>query len=186
MEQNEVKTPEAEGAEAPKPQKEEKKKTKETKEAALKKEIEQLNEKVAKLEEDVKAEQEKYLRMLAEYDNFRRRAAAEKDGVYANATTDVLTAILPVVDNLELAMKYATEAEKVVKGVEMTLTRFHEILENLGISEIECETFDPNLHNAVMHIEDENYGEGQIVDVLQKGYKKGDKIIRYAMVRVAN
>jgi len=83
-------------------------------------------------------------------------------------------------------MKYASEAEKVVKGVEMTLTRFKEILENLGISEIECGTFDPNLHNAVMHIEDESYGEGQIVDVLQKGYKKDDKIIRYAMVRVAN
>ena len=143
-------------------------------------------QKVAKLEEDVKAEQEKYLRMLAEYDNFRRRAAAEKDGVYANATTDVLTAILPVVDNLELAMKYATEAEKVVKGVEMTLTRFQEILSGLGITEIECKTFDPNFHNAVMHIEDESYGEGEIVDVLQKGYKKDDKIIRYAMVRVAN
>ena len=106
--------------------------------------------------------------------------------VYNNATTDVLTAILPVIDNLELAMKYATESEKVVKGVEMTLTRFQEILANLGITEIECKTFDPNFHNAVMHIEDESYGEGEIVDVLQKGYKKDDKIIRYAMVRVAN
>ena len=185
MEQNEVKTPAAEGETTEKPAaaKEEKKKTKE---ASLKKEVEQLNEKVEKLEQALKEEQEKYLRMLAEYDNFRRRAGAEKDGIYTNATTDVLTAILPVIDNLELAMKYATEAEKVVKGVEMTLTRFQEILSGLGISEIECKTFDPNFHNAVMHIEDESYGEGEIVDVLQKGYKKDDKIIRYAMVRVAN
>ena len=183
MDQNEIKTPVEETENTEKPTKEEKKKVKES---ALKKEIEQLKEQVATLEDAVKAEQEKYLRMLAEYDNFRRRAAAEKDGTYNNATTDVLTAILPVIDNLELAMKYATEAEKVVKGVEMTLTRFREILENLGITEIECQTFDPNLHNAVMHIEDEAYGEGEIVDVLQKGYKKDDKIIRYAMVRVAN
>ena len=181
MDQNEVTTPETQETE--KPAKEEKKKAKES---ALKKEVEELNNKVSLLEEKLKAEEEKYLRMLAEYDNFRRRAAGEKDSIYTNATTDVLTAILPVIDNLELAMKYATEAEKVVKGVEMTLTRFKEILSNLGITEIECTTFDPNLHNAVMHIEDESYGEGEIVDVLQKGYKKDDKIIRYAMVRVAN
>lgn len=181
MDQNEVTVPETQEAE--KPAKEEKKKVKES---ALKKEVEELTNKVSELEEKLKAEEEKYLRMLAEYDNYRRRAAAEKDGVYTNATTDVLTAILPVIDNLELAMKYATEAEKVVKGVEMTLTRFKEILGTLGITEIECTTFDPNYHNAVMHIEDESYGEGEIVDVLQKGYKKDDKIIRYAMVRVAN
>ena len=183
MEQNEVKSTENAVENEAKQTKEEKKKTKES---SLKKENEALKAQVEKLEQDLKIEQEKYLRMLAEYDNFRRRASAEKDGVYNNATTDVLTAILPVIDNLELAMKYASEAEKVVKGVDMTLGRFREILENLGITEIECETFDPNLHNAVMHIEDESYGEGQIVDVLQKGYKKGDKIIRYAMVRVAN
>ena len=156
--------------------KETKKENKKDKKSA---EIEKLGTQLVELDD-------KYKRVLAEYDNFRRRAAAEKDGVYNNATTDVLTAILPVVDNLELAMKYATEAEKVVKGVEMTLTRFQEILSGLGITEIECKTFDPNFHNAVMHIEDESYGEGEIVDVLQKGYKKDDKIIRYAMVRVAN
>ena len=184
MDQNEVTTPETEAAEeTAKVQKEDKKKVKES---ALKKENADLKAEVETLSAKLKEEEDKYLRMLAEYDNFRRRAAAEKDGVYNNATTDVLTAILPVVDNLELAMKYATEAEKVVKGVEMTLTRFQEILAGLGISEIECKTFDPNFHNAVMHIEDESYGEGEIVDVLQKGYKKDDKIIRYAMVRVAN
>ena len=184
MDQNEVTTPETQDAEeTAKPAKEDKKKVKES---ALKKEIADLKAEVETLSTKLKEEEDKYLRMLAEYDNFRRRAAAEKDGVYNNATTDVLTAILPVVDNLELAMKYATEAEKVVKGVEMTLTRFQEILAGLGISEIECKTFDPNFHNAVMHIEDESYGEGEIVDVLQKGYKKDDKIIRYAMVRVAN
>ena len=181
MDQNEVTATETQETE--KPAKEEKKKAKES---ALKKEVEELKNKVGELEEKLKAEEEKYLRMLAEYDTYRRRASAEKDSVYNNATTDVLTAVLPVIDNLELAMKYATEAEKVVKGVEMTLVRFKEILENLGISEIECTTFDPNLHNAVMHVEDEAYGEGEIVDVLQKGYKKDDKIIRYAMVRVAN
>ena len=183
MDQNEVKIPETEAPESAKTVKEEKKKAKEP---SLKKQVEELTNTVNELSEKLKNEEEKYLRMLAEYDNFRRRASAEKDGTYANATADVLTAILPVIDNLELAMKYSADAEKVVKGVEMTLTRFKEILENLGISEIECQTFDPNLHNAVMHIEDESYSEGQIVDVLQKGYKKDDKIIRYAMVRVAN
>lgn len=183
MEQNEIKSTENAVENEAKQTKEEKKKSKES---SLKKENEQLKAQVEKLEQSLKDEQEKYLRMLAEYDNFRRRATAEKDGVYNNATTDVLTAILPVIDNLELAMKYASEAEKVVKGVEMTLVRFQEILSGLGISEIECKSFDPNFHNAVMHIEDENYGEGEIVDVLQKGYKKDDKIIRYAMVRVAN
>ncbi len=183
MEQNEVKPTETAVENEIKETKEEKKKAKES---SLKKDNEALKAQVEKLEQSLKEEQEKYLRMLAEYDNFRRRASAEKDGVYNNATTDVLTAILPVIDNLELAMKYSAEAEKVVKGVEMTLVRFQEILAGLGISEIECKSFDPNLHNAVMHIEDEAYGEGEIVDVLQKGYKKGDKIIRYAMVRVAN
>ncbi len=183
MDQNEVKTPEAEENTVPAKEEKEKKKAKEP---SLKKQVEELTNKVNDLTEKLKSEEEKYLRMLAEYDNFRRRAGAEKDGIYTSATADVLTAILPVIDNLELAMKYSADAEKVVKGVEMTLTRFKEILENLGITEIECETFDPNLHNAVMHIEDESYGEGQIVDVLQKGYKKDDKIIRYAMVRVAN
>ena len=184
MEKNEVK-PTEETVENEKTEETNKTEAKDCKKAS-KKELEQLRSENEKLKAELGEEKEKYLRMLAEYDNFRRRATAEKDGVYNNATTDVLTAILPVIDNLELAMKYATEAEKVVKGVEMTLVRFKEILENLGISEIECSTFDPNLHNAVMHIEDESYGEGEIVDVLQKGYKKDDKIIRYAMVRVAN
>ena len=158
-----------------------------------KKDISQLEEKVAALEADLEkakadlAEQnDKYLRILAEYDNFRRRSQSEKTAIYADSLADTVSAILPVIDNLEMALAYKTDSEGVVKGVEMTLTQFTQCLEALGVEIIKCETFDPNYHNAVMHVEDEAYGEGQIVEVLRKGYKKGEKVIRYAMVKVAN
>ena len=131
---------------------------------------------------------DKYLRVCAEYDNFRRRSQKEREALYGDVRSDVVTKFLPVFDNLERALKQPTEDEAYRKGVEMIMTQFTTTLEKLGVEAIECvgQTFDPNLHNAVMHIEDESYGEGEIVDVLQKGYKKDDKIIRYAMVRVAN
>lgn len=151
----------------------------------LKKELADCKEKCESLEKSLAEQQDKYLRLVAEYDNFRRRSQKEKEGIYADAYTDALKALLPVADNLELAVKYS-EGEKVVEGVKMTLSQLSTALEKMGVEVIPTDTFDPTVHNAVMHIEDEQYGEGAIVDVLQKGYRKGDKIIRFAMVTVAN
>jgi molecular chaperone GrpE len=141
----------------------------------------QLDEKTAECE----ACNDKYMRMMAEYDNFRKRSAKEKEGVYADAYSDCIANLLPILDNLERASK-SDNFEAVTKGLEMTVKAFDDAMEKMGVSEIECKTFDPNLHNAVMHVEDEQYGEGEIVEVFQKGYCKGDKVIRYAMVKVAN
>lgn len=130
---------------------------------------------------------DKYLRLAAEYDNFRRRSAKEREGIYADAYAEAMSAIMPVIDNLERAAMY-NDAEKVRTGLELTFKSFADTLDKLGIvayGEV-GETFDPNLHNAVMHVEDEEKGEGEIVEVFQKGYKRGDKVIRYAMVKVAN
>ena len=134
---------------------------------------------------------DKYLRLVAEYDNFRRRSAKEREGIYADAVCDTLTQILPVLDNLERAAQYNTAdtAEtNMGKGLELTLKSFAETLAKLGVAEIEAEgkPFDPNLHNAVMHVEDDNAGENQVVEVFMKGYAKGDKVLRHSMVKVAN
>jgi molecular chaperone GrpE len=152
-----------------------------------KKKIKELE---AKLEEETKRADdinEKYLRMLAEYDNFRKRSAKERETLYGDAYTDALTSILPVLDNLERAEGCA-DAEGLGKGLELTLKSFRETLEKLGVKEIEAlgKTFDPNLHNAVFHVEDESFGENEIVEVLMKGYIRGEKVIRYSMVKVAN
>ncbi len=128
---------------------------------------------------------DKYLRMMAEYDNFRKRSAKEKEGIYADAYADCIAGILPVLDNLERAAG-VDQLEGLKKGLQMTAKAFEDALEKMGIKEIETKTFDPNLHNAVMHVEDESLGESEIVEVFQKGYTKGDKVIRYAMVKVAN
>ena len=153
---------------------------------AAKKELESVQSALEKEKEENGAQNDRYLRMMAEYDNFRKRATAEKDAAYTAALSDVIAEILPVIDTLELALRYGTEGEQMAKGVQMTLAKFTETLEKLGVCEIETETFDPNFHSAVMHVEDDAFGEGQIVEVFQKGYKKGEKIIRYAMVKVAN
>lgn len=131
---------------------------------------------------------EKYLRMAAEYDNFRKRSAKERESIYGDAYGDALKQILPVLDNLERAAAFC-DNDKVSKGVEMTLSQFYEALKKMGVEEINPEAgsaFDPAVHNAVMHIEDETLGEGVIAEVFGKGYRKGDKILRYAMVKVAN
>lgn len=154
-------------------------------EKKYKKECAELREKLEKAERLSKEAADKYLRLVAEYDNFRKRSAKEKDGIYADAYTDALKAILPVIDNLERAVKF-TEGDKVLEGVKMTLSQFSAALEKMGVEEIPAQTFDPNVHNAVMHVQDDSLGEGQIVEVFQKGYRKGDKIIRFAMVKVAN
>ena len=134
---------------------------------------------------------ETHLRLAAEYDNFRKRSAKEREGIYTDACSDVLTQILPILDTLERAAQYSTEADAETpmgKGLALTLKSFSETLAKLGVTEIEAlgKTFDPNLHNAVMHVEDETVGEGEIVEVFMKGYAKGEKVLRYSMVKVAN
>ncbi len=150
-----------------------------------KKKIKKLEEELAAAKAEAQEINDKYLRMLAEYDNFRKRSAKEREGIYADAYADALLSVLPVLDNLERA-DACKESDALAKGLELTLKSFYDTLSKMGVEEIEAKTFDPNFHNAVMHIEDESYGESEIVEVLMKGYKKGDKVIRYAMVKVAN
>ena len=166
--------------------------TKETK--SEKKKVKKLEAQIEELQKQLEdaalaatAANDKYLRMIAEYDNYRKRSAKERESCYADAHADAVTAMLPILDNLERAVAY-TDAAAVAQGVAMILKSFNESFEKLGVKEIESlgQTFDPNFHNAVMHIDDEQYGENEIVEVLQKGYVKGDKVIRYAMVKVAN
>ena len=148
-------------------------------------EIKKLQKELDTAKADLADMNDKYVRMLAEYDNFRRRSQKERETIYADAYIDAVSEILPIIDNLELATKYG-DAEAVAKGVQMILKSSGDIFEKLGIKEIDSKTFDPNFHNGVMHIEDDNYGEEEIVDVFMKGYKIGDKIIRPATVKVAN
>ena len=154
-------------------------------------EIAELKKALEQKEAALAEENEKYLRLCAEYDNFRKRSAKEREGIYTDACFEVLNQILPILDNLERAAQYSVgeEAESPMgKGLELTLKSFVETLSKLGVNEIEAlgATFDPNLHNAVMHIDDENFGENEIVEVFMKGYAKGDKVLRYSMVKVAN
>ena len=175
-------TPVTEPTEAKKSDGGEEKKHKETK-----RELAQLREKVSEIEKSLADEKEKYLRMFAEYDNFRRRSQKEREGIYTDAVSDVVGQILPIADNLERAGKYS-DGEKVAEGLRLTMNALNECLSKLGVTAFGApgDKFDPNLHNAIMHEEDETKGEGEIVEVFQPGYKRGDKIIRYAMVKVAN
>jgi molecular chaperone GrpE len=149
--------------------------------------IAELEAKLAEADKAHSEQNDKYMRMAAEYDNFRKRSAKEKEGIYADAYADALKSILPIIDNLERAVG-VEGAEAVAKGLEMTLKGAGEALEKMGVEAFgaEGDQFDPNMHNAMMMVDDENHKEGEIVTVFQKGYKKGDKIIRYAMVTVAN
>ena len=144
-------------------------------------------ERIAALEAELKEKDDRFLRMAAEYDNFRRRSREEKAAAYADALADTVGELLPIIDNLERAALYE-DGEKVKEGLAMTAKSVASVLKKLGIETVGAagETFDPNLHNAVFHIEDESLGEGEIVEVFQKGYKKGNKIIRFAMVKTAN
>ena len=151
-----------------------------------KKEVERLSEELEKAKADLAALNDKYLRMMAEYDNFRKRSGKEREGVYADAYGEALAAILPVMDNLERALAFS-EGETLTQGVKMTLRQFEDALKRLGVESFgkRGDAFDPKIHNAIMQTEDEELGENQIAEVLQKGYSKGDKIIRHAMVEVA-
>ena len=145
-------------------------------------------EKIAALEKEKADLNDKFLRICAEYDNFRKRSQKEKDALYGDIKANTVTQFLPVFDNLERALKQNTEDEAYKKGVEMIMTQFCTTLEKMGVTEIKClgEKFDPTMHNAVMHVDDEEKGENEIVEVFQKGFKLGDKVIRFAMVKVAN
>ena len=131
---------------------------------------------------------EQFLRLAAEYDNYRKRTAKEKENLWTDAKADTVQAFLPVYDNLERALKQETADEAYKKGVEMIMSQLKEVFAKLGITEIEAQgkPFDPNLHNAVMHIEDENLGENTVAQVFQAGFMLGEKVIRFAMVQVAN
>ena len=134
------------------------------------------------------ADSERYLRLLAEFDNYKKRSAKERENIYCDARVDTVTKFLPVYDNLERALKAETADESYKKGVEMTFNQLMDVFRKLGVEEIESvgQTFDPNLHNAVMHVEDGEKGENEIVEEFQKGFKIGDKVIRFSMVKVAN
>lgn len=149
--------------------------------------IAELEKQLEESKAELAAEKDKYMRMIAEYDNYRRRTAKEKDGIYADAYADALKGILPILDNLERAVG-VSEAEALQKGLSMTLKGAEDALAKMGVTAFgeKGEAFDPEKHNAVMHIEDEQYGESEITEVYQKGYAKGDKILRFAMVIVAN
>ena len=141
----------------------------------------QVDEKLAQAEE-------KYLRLAAEYDNYRKRTAKEKESAWTNAKAQTVAAFLPVYDNLERALKQQTTDEAYAKGVEMTMKGLQDALSGLGVELIPDlgETFDPNRHNAVMHVEDDAAEENTVVEVFQQGFTCGDKVIRFAMVKVAN
>ena len=139
-------------------------------------------------EEKYNAEHDAHLRLAAEYDNFRKRTVKEKEASYGNGKADAVAKMLPVYDNLERALNQPTEDTAYKKGVEMTMTELVKIFTSLGVEIFGNvgEEFDPNLHNAVMHIDSEELGENTIAMVFQKGFKIGDKVVRFAMVQVAN
>lgn len=138
--------------------------------------------------ETAPASDDRYLRLMAEYDNFRKRSAKERELIYTDVRVNTVSKFLPVYDNLARAMSTATADEAYKKGVEMTFNQLCEVFKKLGVEEIEAvgKTFDPNFHNAVMHVDDEEKGESEIVEEFQKGFKVGDKVIRFSMVKVAN
>lgn len=153
----------------------------------LKSENKALTAENEKLKKELAETSDKYLRMLAEYDNFRRRTQKEKEGIYADAYESALSAVLPVADNLERAA-LCTDGESLSDGVKMIIKQFSEAIGKLGVEAYGArgDAFDPVVHNAVMQIEDEELGENTVAEVLQKGYKKGDRILRHAVVKVAN
>ena len=139
-------------------------------------------------EEKYNTEHDSYLRLAADYDNFRKRTIKEKELSYSHGKADAIEKLLPVYDNLERALNQPTQDEAYKKGIEMTMTQLVEIFTGLGVEIFGApgDVFDPNLHNAVMHVDDDAFGENTICLVFQKGFKLGEKIVRFAMVQVAN
>ena len=145
-------------------------------------------EKEPDLKSQLAAEKDKYLRLLAEYDNFRRRSQKEKENIYTDVRGETLKKFLPVYDSLWRALTQTAEDDPARKGLEMIMTQYENALTQLGVSLIEAvgQPFDANLHNAVMHVQDESVGENIVVEEFEKGFKIGDKVLRYSVVKVAN
>ena len=183
---DEQKVNQTEEAAAPDAPKKAKKETKEDKK--IKAELAEKEKELAEKEKDLAEEKDKYLRLLAEYDNFRRRTQKEKEGIYNDAISDCIGEFLPLLDNLGRATEASGDAEQVRVGLQMTAKSAIALLEKLGVETFGAvgDRFDPQLHNAVMHEDDDTRGESEITDVFQKGYRLGERVIRYAMVKVAN
>ena len=141
-----------------------------------------------KAQQSLAQEHESYMRLAAEYDNFRKRSQKEKDNLYTEIRSETVEKFLPVYDNLERALAQETQDAAFKKGVEMTMNQLVGVMEKLGVTSFGTagEAFDPKLHNAVMHVEDESLGENTIAEVFQKGFMVGEKVVRFAMVKVAN
>lgn len=170
---------EAEKAEEPK---------KDKKADKLKAQLVEAEEKLAKAEAELAAQTDKYLRIAAEYDNFRKRSQKEREALYTDAFSDAVSAFLPLIDNVERAVVYANDDSELAKGVKMLEKQLKTTLEKMKVEEIasDGEQFDPNLHNAIFHEEDETKPENTVSETLQKGYRLGDKVIRHALVKVVN
>lgn len=171
------------------PREEKGKKDKKSDVKKLKAEIEELTKALEAEKKRADEATDKYMRVAAEYDNFRKRSQKEKEAVYGDAVSDTVQGIIPIIDNLQYAQKYQNgDREKFAEGVELILSKVPETLEKLNIRQFGAagEQFNPEIHNAVLHVEDESCGENEIAEVLQCGYMHGDKVIRYAMVKVAN
>ena len=154
---------------------------------ALRGEVAKLKDENSKLSNELETLKDRLLRLNAEYDNYRKRTAREKEGIYTDACGDVLKEMIPVLDNLERAVAVDGTVEDLKKGIDMTIRQFQGAFDKLGIEEIETSNgFDPNLHQAVMHIQDESLEQNAVAEVFQKGYERGDKILRHTMVKVAN
>lgn len=156
-------------------------------EKEMSKKMKKIEEENKRLQNEVDAFKDKLLRTTAEYENFRRRTAKEKEGIYTDACADVLKEVLTPLDNLERALAVEGCGDDLRVGVEMTVRQFSEAFCKLGVEQLPSTgEFDPNLHDAVMHIQDEQYGTNEIVEVFQKGYKRANKVLRHSMVKVAN
>ena len=166
---------------------EEVKTTEKKKKTSKQSEIDALKAEIETLKNETKEKDDKYLRLAAEYDNFRRRSREEKDALYNTAMGDTVAELLPIIDNLERAASF-DDGEKVREGLKMIASSVSSSLSKLGVEAFGAigDKFDPNLHNAVLHDEDGTDRENEITDVFQKGYKKGNKIVRFAMVKTVN
>lgn len=161
---------------------------KEKKADKLKAQLVEAEEKLAKAEAELAAQTDKYLRIAAEYDNYRKRSQKEREALYAEAFSDAVTAFLPIIDNVERAVVFANDDSNLAKGVQLIEKQVKTTLEKIKVEEIasDGEQFDPNLHNAIFHEEDETKPENTVIETLQKGYRLGDKVIRHALVKVVN
>lgn len=176
---------ETKSAEVPEETKDEEKDKKSKKDE---KKADKKEEKKPSQADELKTANDKYLRLMAEYDNYRKRSQKEKDNLYTEIRSETVEKFLPVYDNLERALAQETQDAAFKKGVEMTMNQLVSVMEKLGVESFGAagDHFDPQLHNAVMHIEDESLGENVIAEVFQKGFKVGEKVVRFAMVKVAN